>query len=427
VASIVVLASGLVSAACGGELRAGAAKISITPTADEFPYKIGRENPFVGVHDDVYVRALLLDDGTRRLAIVSAEVTAMPNAEKMVKIVADAAKVPVANVMLTASHTHNSLFVFYRGRDVTPAQQQELDRLEKNTAQAVHEAADRLQPARISFGRGKAYANINNGEEANSESWFDGAGSSDKTLDIWRVETSSGQPLALMLNYASHAEVMYRSVTKDGGYEVTGDLPGATSRLLEEKAKLAPVVLFTSAAEGDQLSTFKSLQPDAQLPSTDAGASGWALLDLLARRIASAAIDTIHTMPAGVSAVSIRTGAGEVSCPGEKRSMDRATGKLTNSEAPSVTIPISVFRINDIALAGVTADIASNIGVGIKSASPVPKTTVVTMLAGSVGYVLNDAAYKTPGHGAMGSPVKAGCAPAALAKGVAQLIKSVEK
>lgn len=420
----VALGSGLASAAKAGELRAGASKIAITPTADEFPYQIDNEKPFVGVHDDVFVRALVLDDGAHRVAIVSAEVTAIPNAQKMVKVVADAAQIPVTNVMLTASHTHNSLFVFYRGRDITPAQQMELDRLEKNTAQVVRDAVSRLQPARISFGRGKAYANINNGEEAGSESWFDGAGSSDKTLDVLRVETTAGKPLALMLNYATHAEVMYRSVTRDGGYEVTGDLPGATSRLLEERAALAPVVLFTSAAEGDQLSVFKSLQPDAQLPGIDAGASGWALLDLQARRIASAAIDVIGTMRGGIASVTIGTATSEVSCPGEKRSVDRATGKVISTDAPLVTIPISVFRINDIALAGVTADIASNIGVAIKSASPVPQTSVITMLAGSVGYVLNDAAYKNPGHGAMGSPIKPGCAQPALAKGIAQLVKS---
>ncbi len=165
----VALACGWLSAAHAGELRAGAAKLAITPTADEFPYQIGREKPFVGVHDDVFVRALVLDDGARRIAIVSAEVTAIPNAEKMVKIVADAAKVPVTNVMLTASHTHNSLFVFYRGRDVTPAQQQELNRLEKNTAAAVRDAMDHLQPARISFGRGKAYANINTCRDGNRQ------------------------------------------------------------------------------------------------------------------------------------------------------------------------------------------------------------------------------------------------------------------
>jgi len=76
IAATVALAfgMGLVSSAHAGELRAGAAKVSITPTADQFPYAIGREKPFVGVHDDVYARALVLDDGTIRVALVVAEV-----------------------------------------------------------------------------------------------------------------------------------------------------------------------------------------------------------------------------------------------------------------------------------------------------------------------------------------------------------------
>jgi hypothetical protein len=44
------------------------------------------------------------------------------------------------------------------------------------------------------------------------------------------------------------------------------------------------------------------------------------------------------------------------------------------------------------------------------------------MLAGSVGYVLNDAAYAQPTHGVMGSPVRPGCATAALAGGLRQLL-----
>ena len=412
--------SGLAGA---GELRAGAGRVAITPTADEFPYQIGDEKPFVGVHDDVYVRALVLDDGAHRVALVSAEVTAIPEGRKLTDIAADAAGVPAANVMLAASHTHNSLFVFYRGKVVTPAQQQELARLESATQQAVRQAVATLQPARLSFGRGRAYANINNGEESGSKKWFDGAGSSDKTLDVLRVQDRQGRPIALLLNYATHAEVMYRSVTREGGYEVSGDLPGATSRLLETNPALAPVVLFTSAAEADQLSLFKSLQPDDKVPGMDAGASGWALLDLQARRIASAVVDVVGSMPEqGKAQAQIAVASGEASCPGAKRSRDPATGAVNVVDAADVAIPLQVFRIDDFALAGVGADVASDIGVAIKSRSPLPQTSVVTMTAGAVGYVLNDAAYAKPGHGVLGSPIKPGCAPTLLPARVAELL-----
>jgi hypothetical protein len=342
-----------------------------------------------------------------------------------VRIAAEAAGVPAENVLLTASHTHNALLVFYHGNAPTPVQQLELSRLRSATRQAVKEAVEHMQTARLSFARGSAYANINNGEESGSRKWFDGAGSSDKTLDVLRVQDEHGQPLALMVNYATHAEVMYRSVTRDQGYEVSGDLPGATSHLLESSVGIAPVVLFTSAAEGDQLSLFKSLQPDEKVPGTDAGASGWVLLDLQARRIATAVMDLVGSMPRlGDAQAAINVSSGGAVCPGVKRTRDASGGFAGAVDTADVTIPLQVLRIGDVVLAGIGADLASDIGVAIKTHSPVRHTSVVTMTAGSVGYVLNDAAYVKPGHGATGSPVKPGCAPSVLPARVAELIES---
>ncbi len=417
-ASAAVILSGAAHAA---DLRAGVAKASITPPASEYPYVVPREKPFVGVHDDTFARALVLDDGATRVVIVSLELTAVPDPEAIARAVADAATVPVANVMVTASHTHNHPLVFYHGA-ATPSQQRQIDQVRTASIDAVRRAVAGLQPARIGWVRGKAYVNINNGEESAGTKVADPLGSSDKSLDIVRVQSAGRAPIALLLNYANHGEVLFRSVTKDGGYEVSGDLPGAVSRYLEGE-KGAPVVLFTSAAEGDQLPLFKSLEPAGTLPGADQGAGAWTLLDVQARRLAAAAIETLARMPAGTADAPISVATGAVTCPGQKFNVERLSGKLlgTTGTAP-VTIPLTVFRFGGFALAGVTADIASNIGVAIKKASPVADTTVVTMLAGSVGYVLNDAAYANPGHGAIGSPVKPGCASTAIPAGVARLL-----
>ena len=416
--SAAVILSGAAHAA---DLRAGAAKASITPPASEYPYVVPREKPFVGVHDDTFARALVLDDGTKRAVIVSLELTAVPDPEGIVRAVADAAKVPIANVMVTASHTHNHPLVFWHGHDIMPSQQRQIDQVRTASVDAVRLAVAGLQPARVGWVRGQAYVNINNGEESAGTKVADPLGSSDKSLDIVRVQSAGGAPIALLLNYANHGEVLFRSATKDGGYEVSGDLPGAVSRYLEGE-KGAPVVLFTPAAEGDQLPLFKSLEPAGTLPGADQGAGAWTLLDVQARRLAAAAVETLAHMPAGSADAPISIASGAVTCPGQKFNVERPSGKLlgTTDTAP-VTIPLTLFRIGGFALAGVTADISSNIGVAIKRASPVANTTVVTMLAGSVGYVLNDAAYTNPGHGAIGSPVKPGCAPTAIPAGVAQL------
>lgn len=421
-ATALALATG--STALAADLRAGAGKVSITPPADVFPYQAGREKPIVGVHDDVFARAVILDDGEHRVAIVSVEVTTIPAPEVFRKAVAEAAGVSPDNLLLTATHTHSVPLAFFHSPEPSAVEQREIDRARNGAVAAAKAAAAHLEPARIAFGRGEAFVNTNNGEQAGLKGWYDPKGSSDKSLDLVRLVGESGQPLAVLVNYANHAEVMFRSVTKDGGYEVTGDLPGAVSRILEGQGKAAPVVLFTAGAEGDQLPLFKSLQPDAELPGTDEGAAGWALLDLQARRLSVAALNTLGDMGPGATRARIGVASVEISCPGQRYQRDPQGGAPTRTDTPPVAISVSVIRIGDIVLAGVGADIASDIGKTIKAASPLRQTMVVTMTAGSVGYVLNDDSYRQPGHGAMGSPVKPGCAGPALAEGVARLAKS---
>jgi hypothetical protein len=408
--------------ASAGQLLAGAARVAITPPAGEFPFRSAGEKPFTGVHDDVFVRALALDDGEgQRALVVSAEVTTIPQPAGFVAALAQATGLAPSAIVLLATHTHSVPLVFFHGAEPDAAQQRELERLRAATVQAARQALAALRPARVAFVRGEAFVNTNNGEQSGRKDWYDPAGSSDKTLDLLRVTTTAGEPLGLLVNYASHAEVMFRSVSKDGGYEVTGDLPGAVSRILETHR--GGVVLFTSGAEGDQLPLFKSLQPDAILPGSDQGAGGWALLDAQARRLAASVISTLAAAPAGEPAVRLHIAAAAASCPGQRYQVDRATRRVTGvASTGPVSIPLSVLRIGDIVLAGIGADIASDIGVAIRQSVPARQTMLLTMLAGSVGYLLNDAAYAHPTHGVTGSPVKPGCATGAIAAGIARLL-----
>jgi hypothetical protein len=407
-----------------GQLLAGAARVAITTPAAEFPWRSGNEKPFVGVHDEVYARSLALDDSDgQRALLVSVEVTTIPEPGAVVAALARATGLPASSILVLATHTHSVPLVFFHSPQPNPAERREIDRIRNAAVQSAQQALAQLQPATVSFVRGQAYVNTNNGEQGGRKDWYDPAGSSDKTLDLLRIDSAAGQPLGLLINYANHAEVMFRSVTRDGGYEVTGDLPGAVSRLLETRQGGAPVVLFTSGAEGDQLPLFKSLQPAAAFAAADMGADGWSLLELQARRLAGAVLETLAKAPAGVPQVRLSVAASAVSCPGQRYQVDRATRQpLGVSDTGPVTIPLAALRLNDIVLAGVGADIASEIGVALKRASPLPNTAVLTMLAGSAGYVLNDTAYQHPTHGVMGSPVKPGCATAALSRGLQQLL-----
>jgi hypothetical protein len=314
--------------------------------------------------------------------------------------------------------------VFFHEDKADAVHAREIERLTQGTLEAVREAASHLQPAQIAFGRGQAYVNINNGEKAGLKTWHDPSGPSDKTLDVVRVATPSGEPIALLVNYATHAEVMFRSVTRDGGYEVSGDLPGAVSRILESQAGGAPLVLYSPAAEADQVTLFKSLHPAGRLPGGDEGAAGWALVDAQAHRVAESVMDVLASMPAGISLAQIEARVGSASCPGQQLRVDPMTGKVSTEDKPPVTIPLSMIRINDTVLVGVGGDVSSEIGQHFKAASPYKHSTMISMANGGLGYLLTDASYEHPGHGVMGSPVKPHCAERAIVDGLVQLIKS---
>ena len=403
-------------------LRAGAAKVEITPAADEFPYQAKGEHPFVGVHDAVYARALVLSDGSQTVAIVIVDVTTIPKPQEFSRAVAEALKIPESNLMLAATHTHNVPLFSYHGGEPDAQQTREMERVMQGTIQAAREAMTHLQAARISFARGEAWVNINNGEQAGLKNGNDPHGPSDKSLDVLEVQATDGTPIALLLDYATHAEVMFRSVTRDGGYEVSGDLPGAVAHILEGQPSGFPVVLFASAAAGDQLSLFKSLQPADQLPAADEGAAGWALLDVQARRLSNAVLNVIGKMPAGATQVKISAASKFVECPGQHLRPNHETGKVEVEEKPPVQIPLSVIRINNIVLASVAGDVGSEIEMKFKAASPLPDSTLITMTSGSIGYILADSSYVHPGHGVMGSPLKPGCAEKAIVDGLLDLI-----
>ena len=409
-------------AAAQGTLKAGAARVDITPAPDEFPYQARGERPYAGVHDPVYARALVLDDGTRQVAIVVVDVTMIPKPQEMSKAIAAELRIAETNLMLAATHTHNVPLVSYHGGEPDAQQAREIERVNQGALEAARKAKERLRPARVAFARGEAWVNVNNGEQAGLKDGFDPHGPSDKSLDVLEVQAVDGSPIALLVDYATHAEVMFRSMTKDNGYEVSGDLPGAAARIVENQTPNSPVVLFASAAAGDQLPIFKSLQPAGRLPADDEGAAGWALLDVQARRLANSVHRVAATMPAGTSQATLSAAAKTVECPGQHLRPNRETGKVEAEEKPPVEIPLSVIRINNIVLAGVAGDVGSEIGMKFKAASPLPDSTMITMTSGSIGYILSDANYEHPGHGVMGSPLKQGCAEKAVVQGLIDLI-----
>lgn len=400
-----------------GSLRVGTGKADVTPPANMFPFLCQHESyPHTGIHDSLYARALVMDNGHQRAVLAEVDEVAIPDAQNFLTLVAKAANVKTQDVILCVSHTHSTLHPNGEDERLQPV----IDRIEAQTVKAVKAASASLQPAFVSFGRGKAYVNINNGESQESKGQYSTTGFSDKTLDIARFSRPDSSTIAVVVNYPTHAEVMFRSRSRDGGFEITGDLPGRVAQLMEQSSD-HPLVLTTAGAEGDQQPIFTSRQHTTSMGYIDEGAGGWSIVDVLAHRLVDAAADVLAGMPLGENKVTLTTSSADAVVPGQHRHGLNDMKHLIDEPAADVHIPVGQIRLGDIAFDGIGADLASEIGVAVRNASPIKNTMLITATAGQVGYVLTDEAYRHYTHGVFGSKVRAGYAQDTLIKAVTGL------
>lgn len=393
------------------DLKVGVSKMSITPPADFLPFHpLHEARPYTGIHDPLYARALVMDNNVRRAVLVELDEVQVPDPDNFTNDIATVAGVEPKDVILCVSHTHSTLHP--NGED--PRLQPIIDHIKSQSLIAVRAAVERMEPAFISFARTKAYANINNGEVSLSKGRYDNEAYSDKTLDIVRFSKPNGTAIALVVNYATHAEVMFRSISKDNGYEISGDLPGRTAEILETQGKESPIVLTTAGAEGDQQPIFTSRQLTTTMGYIDEHEKGWALVDALAHRIVDAINESTQKMPLGTNKVVISTKVSLAVVPGEIRQKNEKTGEVTDKAGPDVIIPISQIQVNDIAFDGIGADIASSVGRDIRGDLKVPNSMLITNIGKSVGYILPDNDYKAYTHAVLLSRVKPGYARKAI-------------
>lgn len=404
-------------ASVAGNFNVGAAKADITPAASLFPFYSSHESyPYVGVHDSLFVRAVVMDDKNVRNIVIELDETSVPDAEQWIDEIVKAANTKRQNIIITVSHTHSTL----HPDSHNPKLKEHAIFMKEQTLKAVQEAISHIQPAKISFGRTKTYVNVNNGESSINLGQYDNNAYSDKTLDIIRFTTVRNKPIAIILNYSTHAEVMFRSLSNPKGYEISGDLPGRVAQILENKDNGAPVVLTTPGAEGDQQPLFTSKQKTTRQGIVDQGAGGWNIVDILARRIVDAALEKIETMKDEIDA-KLYGNATTISVPGQSYSHNWQTGENHLQETGDVTIPIFMMQMGDITIEAIGADLASRIGTNVRNAATSKNTMVITNIGGSVGYILEDSAYKSIGHGVFGSKVKPGYAEKAIISGFKNL------
>ena len=415
--------------------RAGAARVDITPPKNALP------KGFEGINDPIYARAVVLDDGSQRAALISVDAGAIPDpiwtavtegAQKELGIVPE-------RLMITATHSHSVPF------RMDPA-------ISAKIMTALRQAAAKLEPARVAYGQGVSYININrNIIDPKTHRWWEGPnyeGPSDKTVAVMRVETTTGEPIAIYYNYAVHA------VINGQLDQVSGDIPGATSRYIESSLDDKAVALWSEGAAGDQNPIFfqqtydlrairvadyakrgedisnamppagqglnkrdpqvtKLMNQQRQLTNSMGQMLGEEVL-----RVNRDTLDRPEINPRLFGAMKT------VSCPGRTRTdQGRAGYPGTYVDADVVPIRLSMLKIGNIEIGGVNAEVFNPIAQRFKARSASARTMMATLTNGMAmsGYIPNDEAYAQNTFEVVSSRLKQGCAETSIIDGLLDL------
>jgi len=103
-------------------LKGGCAKVNITPPLG-IPLIGSYGKPSDDVLDELYAKALVLDDGNNTLVIVSCDLLYTPLEEiagPARKIITEKTGIPEQNILICATHTHSGPEVFTKSKFRTP-------------------------------------------------------------------------------------------------------------------------------------------------------------------------------------------------------------------------------------------------------------------------------------------------------------------
>ncbi|NUN98932.1 MAG: neutral/alkaline non-lysosomal ceramidase N-terminal domain-containing protein [Candidatus Omnitrophica bacterium] len=361
--SAILLSTLLAAAATAMDLKAGAARVDLTPPLEMGAtlggYGERMSKPAVGVHDRVWAKAVVFEGEGKRFALVTLDAVGIPPAIKPAAVEKLASEGwSLEAMMILPSHSHASLELHQiNPMNTFPIPQLGLYKPElyefvvSKLAEVVRSAAKDLRPVRIGTGS----KNIGEGWKRNRR---EGNTYIDPTLTVTRIEETSGKPVAVLVNWATHPTFM-----SEAEMMFSGGWPGHLQRTLEAWIGQGVTVLFFNGAEGDQ----------SPLARPDSGPSRWERAERYGRELGFEAVkvwESISARPCD------RFSFHRETIPLPKRTWHKdfmETGgteygmrpeimeDLLKQLAPSETASVSL-RLGDLVIVGIPGELAAGLG-----------------------------------------------------------------
>jgi neutral ceramidase len=226
--------------------RAGTARRDITPKepVPMWGYGARRDRLSEGTLDSLRADVLVLQAGAAKLAIVGLDLGRSPSEASLHRIREEIkARAGIEHSFIGGSHTHHGPVLELsdeqgKGRGRFDAALRYYKELEETLIEAVVEANSKLAPARLAAGS-VPLEGFNRNRHTKLE-----PKPVDRDLAVLRVDDASGQPVAVLVNFAAHPTMIPAATLK-----FSADYIGPLKQVIEEE--LGGTAIFMQGASGD--------------------------------------------------------------------------------------------------------------------------------------------------------------------------------
>jgi hypothetical protein len=405
------------AAASEGTLRAGTARIDITP---DKPVKMSgygaRTALSEDVHDPLSARVVAFENNNKRLVLVSSDLIGYygGTAEHLRKLILSEFDLESGELFLSAIHTHDGPTLTMEKEKGHPNNLEYTENLKGKLIEVIRKAMNNTGP--VQFGAGVGYSPVGANRR---ELVFDSSGNSsirlgrnpygptDKEVLVMKVARPDGAVVASLFDYATHATCL-------GGKNLTisGDVIGLAEQFVEKILGQDVIAPAFAGASGNIDPWFRVLPGFNTEP-------GWIPEPVLLGTLLGE--EVVHVFR-GIEELSadgdINVAFVTLELPGKARGETEIKKDSTMTQ-----FNITAGKVGDIAFVGLGGEVLTEIGMLIKAASPFKHTFVITHCNGAAGYLPPKHLYIEGGYEVESSPF----APKAAEMVVKQAVKMLHE
>ena len=398
IACLFLTASVVQSRESAGVLRAGAAKIDITPKKSvKMSGYGGRKGLSTGVHDPLSARIVAFESNGKRFVLVSSDLIGFYDgtAEHVRKVILNEFDLKPSELFLSSIHTHAGPALTIDKKEGHPHNLEYTETLTAKLVEVIRKALNNMGPVHIGAGIGYSPVGSNRRELR-----FDSVGNSeiklghnpygptDKEVLVVKMAKPDGTAIAVLFDYAIHATCLTGK-----NYFISGDVLGLAEQFVEKILGQDVIAPAFAGASGN-------INPWLRVnPSFDAGPDWIPEPVLLGAVLGEEVVHVFRDIGKVSGGGEIRTAFVTLELPGKARN------ELTiEKDCPPTSLKISAARVGDIAFLGIGGEVLTEIGMSIKAASPYKHTFVITHCNGAAGYLPPEHLYVEGGYEIKRSP-----------------------